>query len=211
MRLLWIGAIALLLWVAASAFHNRSTEPTPEAGISSDSPAPSSRISGSSSDSPDPPPANARALHEQHQQSQAPVPLTVRREIDPNRPLPLDGLGRVQLDWDVLGATRLKGATPSFPASLNAVDGKSATLVGYMCPLDEVGEINAFLLLETPVGCFYCQPASPTGIVYVELGKGRREPLRFEPVRVTGSLRLNHDNPEDFLFGLDDASVAPAD
>lgn len=197
--------LAVLGWVAVSAWTigSRRADPWPELDRlphAEQSPGPAE---------------SARAEHERHLWTSPASPAAAaipRKAVDPNVPLPVDGLGRALLDWDVLAATRLeRGEPPAFAANLARVDGQHATLVGYMCPLDEVGEMNLFLLLETPVGCFYCQPPTPTGIVLVQLAGGDRTPLRYEPVKITGVFRINRDNPEDFLFSLSEASLSPAD
>lgn len=80
-----------------------------------------------------------------------------------------------------------------------------------MTPFDQVGRASRFLLLELPVGCFFCQAPSATGIVLVELAPGSSVELTDNLVRVRGKLVINQSDPEDFLFILRDAKVSLAD
>lgn len=145
--------------------------------------------------------------HTKHQRS---IAEPVRRPAPSE--LPIDGAGRVQLSWDTLAATTVsKRGRPTFSPPLSAAQGKIATLVGYMYPLDEIGDVHQFILLEAPVGCYFCQTPPPTGVVRVMLEGNRRLPIRYEPVKVTGRLAVQTDNPEDFFYSLDDATIASAD
>jgi hypothetical protein len=76
-----------------------------------------------------------------------------------------------------------------------------------MQPLGDAKEFNGFLLLEYPVGCWFCETPEPTGLVSVELEAGKRISARRGLVKITGTLILNRDNPEDFLFRMKDAKV----
>jgi hypothetical protein len=157
--------------------------------------------------------ASMRVAHEQHQGAVAAIPPPRRvPAIDLTQPLATDGFGRTILNWDLLASTRFDDRSmPHFTPKLAGIDGKSVTLTGYMAPLDDVGAIRNFMLLEIPVGCFYCLVPDPAGIVLVELKTGSATNLRFEPVKVSGRLRLNADDPEDFLYILSDAEISAAE
>jgi hypothetical protein len=149
--------------------------------------------------------------HATHTPTTPASPRIRRRAIDPTRPLPADRLGRVRLDWDALSATNFdEESRPIFPANLAEIDGKPVSLAGFMSPLDEIGSTSVFMLLEFPLGCFYCQTPEPTGIVLVELAKGRSTPILNTRINVTGALRLNRDDPEDFLFHVVNAEASEA-
>ena len=80
-------------------------------------------------------------------------------------------------------------------------------LSGFMQPLSEDAEAGAFLLIEYPVGCWYCEMPEPTGIVLVELPDGKTCNFTRDQVRVTGKLVLNATDPENFLYTLRQAKV----
>ncbi|HJZ55107.1 MAG TPA: tetratricopeptide repeat protein [Gemmataceae bacterium] len=120
--------------------------------------------------------------------------------IRPDRPTPLG--------WRVLGATVLGEGKPAFPKYLDRLDGKPVTMLGYMQPVGRETRAGGFLLLEYPVGCWFCETPEPTGLLSVELKTGTQVELRKGLVKVTGTLGLNRDDPESFLFHITDATVS---
>lgn len=116
------------------------------------------------------------------------------------------------LPWALLAETALdRRFRPTFPTYLKDLDGLEVTFLGYMHPLGDDLEVSAFLAVEAPVGCWYCELPSTTGIVLVELAEGTTTPLTRGMIKVTGKLRLNAEDPEDFLFTLRDARVSVPD
>jgi hypothetical protein len=61
------------------------------------------------------------------------------------------------------------------------------------------------------VGCWFCEIPDPTGLMSVELKADTTTEYRRGLVKVTGTLVLNRDNPERYLFALKDARVGEAD
>ncbi len=116
------------------------------------------------------------------------------------------------LPWRVLAATAIgaKGR-PTFVKYLEQLDGKTVTLTGFMQPTKDAAEQSEFLLLEYPVGCWFCEVPDPTGLMSVELKADTTAEYRRGLVKVTGTLVLNRDNPEGYLFALKDARVGEAD
>lgn len=186
--------------------QTKAAAPTAEAQVSIEArkQAPSTQPKGAGT------PSNP-ADHERHKQLLASLGQPIHRAIDPKAPLPRDGAGTVLLDWSVLAGTATNKFPIPFPEALAAVDGNNVSLVGYMAPLTDVGTVREFLLLEMPIGCFFCLAPPPNGIVRVELAAER--PLEFgaTAVRLIGRLQLNRNAPEDFYFSLVDAVVAPVD
>lgn len=116
------------------------------------------------------------------------------------------------LPWGLLLETALdRRAKPTFPEPLKARAGLKVEMVGYMQPLGDDLETGLFLLVEQPVGCWYCELPQTTGIVCVELKGGKTTPLTRNPLKVTGTLTLNADDPEDFYFTVKDAEVGVVD
>jgi hypothetical protein len=76
-------------------------------------------------------------------------------------------------------------------------------------PVNDEG--SAFLFIEFPVGCWYCEMPELTGILLLDPAAG--ETIRFDRglQRVVGRLSLNQTDPEDFLFTLRDAKIVPVD
>src|SRR5215218_6400975 len=116
------------------------------------------------------------------------------------------------LPWPVLTATAIgaKGE-PTFVKHLDKLDGKQVTLLGFMQPTKDAAALSTFLLLEYPVGCWFCETPDPTGLLNVELAAGKTTEFRRGLIKVTGTLSLNRDNPEALLFTLKDARIGEAD
>jgi hypothetical protein len=116
------------------------------------------------------------------------------------------------LPWPVLSATSVSAkGQPTFAKYLEQLDGKTVTLTGFMQPVKDELAVTAFLLLEYPVGCWFCETPDPTGLISVELKTGITAEFRKGLVKVTGTLVLNRDDPEAYLFQLKDARIGEAD
>lgn len=146
--------------------------------------------------------------HEQHRGSlkfKSARPLL--KTLDEASLPPIRADGANPLGWLVLGATVL-GEKPKFPKYLEQLDGKPVVILGYMQPLGKETNATAFLLLEYPVGCWFCESPEPTGLVNVELKAGTTAELKRGLVKVTGTLKLNSDDPEAFLFRVTNARLS---
>ena len=116
--------------------------------------------------------------------------------------------GANPLPWGLIAETTLDAkAKPAFPAHLEKLDGKAVVLYGFIQQLGDAKEFGGFLLLEYPVGCWFCETPEPTGLMSVELAKGLRTTAKRGLAKITGTLVLNRDNPEDFLFRIEGAKV----
>ena len=114
--------------------------------------------------------------------------------------------------WGLLALTTLDSKyRPTFPEYARKIDGKPVMLTGFMQPLGDEFEVNSFLLLEYPVGCWFCEAPPPTGLVYVELPAGQTATIRRGLVKIEGKLKLNATDPEDFLFSLAGAKITEPD
>ena len=115
------------------------------------------------------------------------------------------------LPWAALGATTLDArAKPTFLKHIEALDGKTVTFTGFMQPLRDELELTGFLLVEFPIGCWFCESPEVTGMVFVEMKPGKKAELKKGLVRVEGTLSLNRTDPESFLFTLRDAKQGEA-
>ncbi len=116
------------------------------------------------------------------------------------------------LPWPILAATVFDAkGRPTFAGYLEKLDGKTVALTGFMQSTKEELTVSSFLLLEYPVGCWFCETPDPTGLLNVELKPGKQMETRRGLVKVTGTLELNRTNPESYLFRLKDARVGEAD
>ena len=121
-----------------------------------------------------------------------------------------DGVNDVP--WPVVTETSVgRGFKPAFAKHLRNLDGKRVALTGYMRPVGDDPEVTGFLLLEYPVGCWFCETPEPTAIVYVSLAAGKAVGVKRDLVKIAGTLKLNATDPEDFLYTISDATVAEPD
>jgi tetratricopeptide (TPR) repeat protein len=156
---------------------------------------------------------DARATHEGHVGGMKPRsrrPLVVKFEDDALPPI--DPKGVNPLPWSVLGQTTLdKKYRPTFVKYLQELNGKQVSLEGYVQPLGEDLDLTSFMLIENPVGCWYCEMPDVTGIVLVELPAGQTKTCTRGRVKVAGTLKLNSNDPENFLYTVAGAKVTDAD
>lgn len=150
-----------------------------------------------------------RPDHEAHRGTfvaKSPRPLV--RRFDYSALPPPKPAGANPLPWGVLGDTTVgaKGV-PAFPKYLDQLDGRKVVLTGFIQPSGDAAEFSGFLLLEFPVGCWFCETPDPTGLVSVELEAGVRTGPKQGLVKVTGVLRVNRADPEDYLFRVTGARL----
>jgi hypothetical protein len=113
------------------------------------------------------------------------------------------------LAWEVIADTTVdRHARPTFAKYLQELDGRQVVLRGYMQPLGEDTDFGAFLLVEHPIGCWYCEMPDVSQIVLVELPEGKAGRYTRDRVRITGKLMLNRTDPENFLYIIRDAKMA---
>lgn len=125
-------------------------------------------------------------------------------------PVKPDGVN--PLPWPLLTATTTNAKGRAiFLKHLDQLDGKTVTVMGFMQPLRDEVNVTGFLLLEYPVGCWFCETPEPTGMMSVELKPGKNADFKKGLVKVTGTLSLNRTDPETYLFNLTDARVGEAD
>jgi hypothetical protein len=154
-----------------------------------------------------------KAGHEQHPAgiaARSKRPLLLK--VDASTLAAISATGINKLPWELLAETAIdRKYRPTFPDYLKELDGKQVTLSGFIQPLREDPEMAAFMLIEYPVGCWYCEMPDVVGIVFVELPTGQSFTYTRGLVRVVGRLALNATDPEDFLYSVRTARVAEAD
>jgi len=134
------------------------------------------------------------------------------RKFDLSRLPPVRADGVNDIPWPVLAETTMaKSFKPRFVRYLEELEGKRVALAGFMQPLRPDDEVPGFLLIEYPVGCWFCETPEPAMIVFVTLPDGKTTPIKRGPVKVEGVLKLNRDDPEDFLYTIQKARVAEPD
>lgn len=135
----------------------------------------------------------------------------LREPLDVRSLPPINKTGITSLAWPVLLDTRLERGQPTFADYLKELDGRQITLTGFMQPLFDELDTTAFLVIENATGCWYCELPGLNGMVLVELAEGNSLRLTRDPLKITGKLKLNHNDPENFLYSIVDAKVTTLD
>ncbi len=83
------------------------------------------------------------------------------------------------------------GAAPQPASVVQALDGKRVHIGGYIVPLDfEATRIKEFLLVPFVGACIHVPPPPANQIVYVKAERGFDVKGSFDPVWVTGTLKV---------------------
>jgi hypothetical protein len=137
-------------------------------------------------------------------------PLLTRPDAVKLPPVSVAGIN--PLPWTVLAETSVdRQFKPTFPNYLRELDGKRVSLTGFMQPLGEEVEMGSFMLIEYPVGCWYCEMPEVTGILLIEMPSRKSATFTRSQVKITGKLALNATDPENFLYTVKDAKVSGVD
>lgn len=151
----------------------------------------------------------ASRMHEQHAVQatlRSARPLLSRVDLAPLPPV--DPRGVNALPWAVISETAVdRRYRPTFAPYLKELDGKLVRLTGFLQPLGEDLEAGAFLLIEYPVGCWFCETPAMANILLIELPRDKTFTYTRDAVRVEGRLSLNATDPENFFYTLRDAKV----
>lgn len=86
---------------------------------------------------------------------------------------------------------------------VKAMDGKTATVSGFVLPLDGADQTRHFLLTKRTPVCLYCPPGEPNEVIEVTT----RHPVAWsdDMVTVTGRFTLVADVEKAIFFALRDA------
>ena len=78
---------------------------------------------------------------------------------------------------------------------------KEVKIPGYVLPLDMYGRgVNTFLLVPYIGACIHVPPPAPNQLVYVEAENPWKGLAWWEPVYVTGTMKIENQNIEDLAI-----------
>src|SRR5262249_805451 len=98
----------------------------------------------------------------------------ISRSLDPTALPAIRSDGVNPLPWAVLSETVVdKPFKPRFHKHLQQLDGKKVSLTGFMQPVTMDIEVSGFMLVEYPIGCWFCETPEPAGILYIEIAGGK--------------------------------------
>jgi hypothetical protein len=134
------------------------------------------------------------------------------RRVDPAR-LPAVAIkGPTVLPWAVLADTLVM---PPFTLKhldfLEKLDGKEVQLIGFLRSDRPENQLRSFQLVEYPIGCWFCDIPDASGIIDVSLREDATVERSRTAITIIGTLKLNRDDPEDFLFRIAEARVKSVD
>ncbi len=90
-----------------------------------------------------------------------------------------------------LSEKRLQPGAGAAPAVVPELDGKRVRIGGYVVPLDfEATNVKEFLLVPFVGACIHVPPPPPNQIIYVKSAKGFDVQGSFDPVYVTGTIKV---------------------
>lgn len=96
-------------------------------------------------------------------------------------------LSGVEVDWRLLG--EMDYITGKSGSELQALNGKSVKIPGFMVPLeDNQRDVVEFLLVPSPQACIHVPPPPPNQMVYVKMKRGTD--VAVGPIWVYGTLNL---------------------
>jgi hypothetical protein len=105
-----------------------------------------------------------------------------------------------EIDWDDLIPWTAVFSPGEVKFNKSLVD-KEVKIPGYVLPLDMFGrDINSFLLVPYIGACIHVPPPAPNQIVYVEANVPWQGLAWWEPVYVTGKIKIENQNIEDLAI-----------
>lgn len=106
------------------------------------------------------------------------------------------------LRFESLTAWKYTKGLDGMPPEVRALAGRKVSMVGFMLPIDEVKDIRSFLLVQSLWSCCYGTPPDVHGIVRVEMPKDRPIGYSFEPLLVTGTLRVQATLEDGYVVDI---------
>ena len=105
-----------------------------------------------------------------------------------------------EIDWNDLIPWTAVFSPGEVKFNKSLVD-KEVKIPGYVLPLDMFGrDINSFLLVPYIGACIHVPPPAPNQIVYVEAEVPWQGLAWWEPVYVTGKIKIENQNTEDLAI-----------
>jgi len=102
------------------------------------------------------------------------------------------------INWEVMRDTTgsyRRGAT--FSEDMTALDERLVNICGFMAPIDEFRNVTNFMLLPTPISCYFCDSPPMRDVIEVDLIKPGE--MVEEPIVVGGRMKL-HDGKKPLFF-----------
>lgn len=120
--------------------------------------------------------------------------------------------GQQLLSWsDVCDTTGTYRSGPTFSNDLQVYRDKLVNLVGFMVPLEQFRQMTEFLLLPMPIQCYFCESPPMRDVVLVKMRPEEAVELVYEPILVSGMLRLYEGEKVPFFYSIEEAGREPGE
>jgi len=120
----------------------------------------------------------------------------------------------IEIRWDDLESIEYKMrffkpydaemSTPVFGEKQKALDGKKIIITGFVIPLEENTDLLS-LSANPYASCFFCGNASPASVMSLYMKDPGKRYMIDDFKTFTGTLRLNYNNPDEFIYYLENA------
>ena len=120
------------------------------------------------------------------------------------------GLDRI-LTFEEIESWPYEDGLLGMPKALNKLDGQKVLMTGFMLPINEVENIQEFLLVGSLWSCHYGQMPDINGLVRVVMQGDARIDYQFEPLKVTGTFGVEATMEDGYcvdIFQLHAKSVS---
>jgi len=95
-------------------------------------------------------------------------------------------------------------SAPIFGMKQKALDGKEIMITGFVIPFDENTEYLS-LSANPYASCFFCGNASPASVISMYMKQGGKRYMIDDFKTFKGTLHLNYDDPNEFIYLLKNA------
>ena len=120
--------------------------------------------------------------------------------------------------WNTLGMVTFKSEfdasigreikKPTVQAPALKLNGIEITIEGYFIPLDGKNAQSHFMLSKyTQNMCYFCGKAGPETAMQVFMANSKKVKYSDEKIKLTGTLRINQNDPNSLLYTLEDAKL----
>ncbi|KAB8032294.1 DUF3299 domain-containing protein [Fluviispira multicolorata] len=94
-----------------------------------------------------------------------------------------------EIDWNFL--QQLDVSTGNIPKDLNALNGHTVKIPGFIIPLEDNQDfVDEFLFVPSPMACIHVPPPPPNQIVHVKMASGKKAKMSYGPVWLTGKFLI---------------------
>lgn len=134
--------------------------------------------------------------------------ITYQNLIQLNQEAPIEIKWEILIDIDYevrfFKAYDMDISAPVFSSKQKALDGKEVIITGFVIPFDE--DMKYLSLSANPyASCFFCGNASPASVISMYMKTGDKHYKMDDYKTFKGTLQLNYDNPDEFIYILKDA------